>query len=86
MTDVWLRGVGRGEGFGEIALIYDVPRTATVTTTRDTQLYSLDRETFLARGDRPCDVHGVPPTTWSTARLEELRALDEAASVGAPSR
>jgi hypothetical protein len=62
------------EGFGEIALIEDVPRTATVTTPRDDALYSLEKDEFLLA------VTGHAPVARASRdlvarRLDELRSI-----------
>ena len=35
-----------GEAFGELALLYNCPRAATITANSDSKLWSLDRKTF----------------------------------------
>lgn len=41
-----VRNIGPGEGFGEQAIVRDVPRTATVRAVGQTTLVAVDRESF----------------------------------------
>jgi NADH dehydrogenase len=46
--DLVLRRLGRGECFGEIALVSDAPRSATVRTCTPVNVLAVDREAFQA--------------------------------------
>jgi hypothetical protein len=55
--------VGRGDEFGELALIRDAPRAATVRVTDDAVLLAVDREPFLTA------VTGHPATSARAASI-----------------
>ncbi len=43
----WVRTLTRSSGVGEVALLADVPRTATVVTIEPSVVFEIDREPFL---------------------------------------
>ena len=58
-----------GDGFGEIALLRNIPRTATVTTTEPLRTLTLQRDDFLAA------VTGHPASA-ATAEALVVRTLE----------
>jgi MFS family permease len=68
----------RSEGVGEIALIRDTPRTATVTARTDVELYGLDREPFLLA----MTGHAPASRAADTIVQQRLEELESAAPVG----
>jgi hypothetical protein len=58
---------GEGDFFGEIALLYDVPRTATVRATTDSAVWALDQEEFLVT------VTGLPQATSAAHEVSAER-------------
>jgi MFS family permease len=73
-----LSSLGPGGYFGEIALLREVPRTASVTARTRSVLYALDRDDFLAA------VTGYTPSAEAAEHVVSARlATIPSASVGA---
>ena len=78
-----IRTMGPGDGFGEIALIRQCPRTATVLARTDLTLYRLDRGPFLATiGDYASSTTSADELVDD--RLHTFRPPDTTGNAGGP--
>jgi CRP-like cAMP-binding protein len=74
---------GPGEGFGEIALLHAVPRTATVCTLEAMTALVVDRESFLlAVTGEPAPARGPAPASTNDPG-ELIRSAPTVAALGA---
>lgn len=75
--DLVLAVLGRGDLFGELALIDDLPRSATAEALGDVELISLDRESFERQSGMTSDRLRAMLSLFSA----RLRKTDELATV-----
>jgi MFS family permease len=66
-----VRTVGRGDGVGEIALLRDLPRTATVVAREPSHVFALGREPFLAAVARHAPLHELADARLTAAAPRE---------------
>ena len=62
-----ITSLGEGDHFGEIALLHDVPRTASVRATSDGAMWALNQEEFLA------SLTGMPQAERAAHAVSEER-------------
>lgn len=73
-----LRRVTSGEYFGEMAIISDAPRSATVTTTKETTVLEIDQDVFRTILERNADLAlQMVRQTFERLRQNDRMTLEE---------
>ena len=72
-TERVLRTLGRGDSFGELALVTGAPRTVTVRSVEESELFEVDKGTFDQLLSDMVNVPDFAPTLQSIAELRELK-------------
>jgi CRP-like cAMP-binding protein len=75
LKETSLRILGRGEGFGELAVVQASVRTASVRAIEDAELFEIDRSTFQRLLADMVSVPHFAPTVQNIAELRELRTF-----------
>jgi signal transduction histidine kinase len=73
-----LRHAGPGDYVGEMAIVSDAPRSATVTTVKETTVLEIDREAFLKMLKQNADVAlSMVRLTFDRLRANDRKAIEE---------
>jgi putative peptide zinc metalloprotease protein len=67
-----LATLGRGQSFGELGLVQEAPRAATIRAAEETELFEIDRPTFDRLLSQMIEVPDFAPTLQQAAELREL--------------
>src|SRR5215510_9109437 len=73
-----LRHSGPGDFFGEMAIIQDAPRSATVTTTEETTVLEIDKDVLVSALQKNAPLAlAMVRTTFDRLRANDLTAINE---------